>query len=628
MKVETFKSPYAKRWESIRNLNGGLNTFTDAQDIQDTEFADVMNVTFDKGYPTPRKGSMLKWTAPNGETNPLLNLFAARASDGTNYVIAVYAPNFYIRDEVNDQWVKINSTYTPSSTYKALPYGYTNWNAGIGADMLYAGNGTENCIKIPIGIGYVSTLAHSGATSLVLTDSTKLPATGTIVIQSAGGTPIYTTFSANSSNTLTVPSLSADVPAGSIVASQVLSITSSSTTMKPSRIFAVFQQRLIIAGGKGTECTIYASYLASPENFTTGSTFPASFFEVIPDGKGGIIGLDVMGEYLIAEKTDSIHKISIDSNTIAQSSGSTTTITVTITPTVTDVSMGPISQWAKVKKNNILYYASATEGIFSIDPTITGSQTSIAANILSLSIQPTVTSLNFADSRTTSFGQKILWTAKQNVSSDTILVYDLLRKCWSKFNSWLVKDWLTHNSLLYYGSASDGGVYQAFTDLKIDGDVGFPAYVLTKRFDMSQPVLPKTTNKIFVSGYISQNETLKFDVILTTGDKIITIPYQIKGNGKYAVISIPKALAMYMLGLFALGMPRIDVNEVTGFFKAYLAIPSRYGFYTMQLKVYSNVNGTDWGFTGIGFAPSVEQTELKAPQMMVIGSIFDTTNEQ
>jgi hypothetical protein len=107
--MKTEQQSNTPQWLPLRYKETKWNTFYDAQDLADTELSDVQNISYDKGYPSPRKGSKLKWAKPDGETNALLCLFPIRASDGTNYAIACYAPNFYLRDEVNDQWIKINS---------------------------------------------------------------------------------------------------------------------------------------------------------------------------------------------------------------------------------------------------------------------------------------------------------------------------------------------------------------------------------------------------------------------------------------------------------------------------------------------------------------------------------------
>ena len=274
---------------SLRQFGStGWNALDDSQDQKDTDLSDVLNMTYDKGYATPRGGSSLAFDLPSGETNALLNLFAARASDGTNYAIAVYAPNFYFRDDVNGQWVKINNTYTPSSTYQLLPYGYKNWNAGISKDYLYCGNGKEDTVQWKMEVGYVSTLASAGATSLVLSDSTKFSSTGTIVIKTLGGSEVYTTYSANSANTLTVPSLGANVAAGSVVVAQI----ADASTFPKGKIFATFRGGLLIGNFAGGESTISGSKIGDATTWTPGTGASDPFVQVITDGNGGITGMD------------------------------------------------------------------------------------------------------------------------------------------------------------------------------------------------------------------------------------------------------------------------------------------------------------------------------------------------
>ena len=613
MNVEQYVSP-RKEWISLRQIGQGWNAFDDPQDIKDQEIADVQNITFDKGYPAPRKGSTLKWEAPVGETNDLLALFAARTSDGTNYVIACYAPNFYFRDETNDQWVKINSTYTPSATYKGLMYGYTNWNAGIGSDVLYAGNGTEDSIKWQICSAYVATAISGSVTSLVLDDSTKFPATGSIVIQNSGGTPYYTTYSANSSNTLTIPTYAGPVSQGAVVTSQI----EDATTVAKGKIFTKYLGRLIVANQKEGECSLFGSDVGDPETFTPNTNADKAFFEVITDGVGGITGVDSFGEYLIVEKDDSMHKVLL---TTAQDSDGASYKRIDVFPVASDVSMGPVQPWSIIKKNNLLYFATATEGVFQVDPQITGSQMSVDIQVLSQIIKPYIETIDFTNTRTTSFNQKLLWSITSNSVGDGVLVYDLLRKTWTKFTNWNVKDWLVHNKKLHYGSRVDNNIYETFMDAKVDGETPFEAYLTTKKFDFGKGCLPKTTSCVFAAGYISPQEVLFFDVILTTGDKVVTIPYSLSGNGDFVVVQIPQALAMLMLGGWNLGEASLD--STTGLFKVYFSIPSRYGFFTMQIKVHSKVNGTDWGLTGLGFAPWLE---IKHPANMNIGAIGDSTN--
>ena len=699
--IKTEQQPNQASWLPLRYRDTKWNAFYDAQDIGDSDLSDVQNISYDKGYPAPRKGSVLKWSKPDGETNALLSLFPARASDGTNYTIAAYAPNFYFRDETNDQWIKINNLYTPSTTYKSLMYGYKNWNAGISSDVLYLGNGKEYAMKWQMAFNTLATTTAAGDTTIVLNDASKFPnpfignptisiatpavitmashglsvhnkvvftttgalptgitagtvyyvisagltsgafqistsiggsavnTSGTqsgthsvaryspIAIKVSGGSEVYKTYVLKSTNTLTLAST-----VGSIIASGagVVSCIHDAPNVAIGKIFLTYAGRLIVANQVGGECTLAGSAVGSAENFTIDTTATGAFLQIITDGAGGIMGIDNFGEYLLVEKEDSLHKLSV---TTATDSSGASYKRIDVLPVAADIALGPVQPWSRIKKNNLLYFATATEGIYQVNPDITGSQMSVKIDLLSQDIKPYVETLDFSNTRTTSFNQKILWSATGDTTGDTVVVYDITRGAWTKYTNWNVRDWLIHNKKLYYGSRIDNNIYECFTEAKIDNQSPFDAYLITKNFDFGQSALPKTTGVMFVSGYISPAEKLNFDITLTTGDTIITLTYQIDGNGNLAVISIPPALAMSMLGVWTLG--EVVVDKITGIFRAYLAIPARYGFYTLKLKVYSSVNGTDWGFTGIGFAPWME---VKHPATMDLGVISDPTNNQ
>src|ERR1035437_1581035 len=535
------QQPIPPKWISLRNLGStGLNLYDDIQDIKDTDLAESLNMVYDKGYPTPRGGSSLMWSKPVGETNNLLNLFNATASDGTEYAIACYAPNFYFRDETNNQWVLINSTYTPSATYKLLPYGYINWEAGVSKDIFYCGNGTENCIQWNISVGYVSTLASSGATSIVLSDSTKFGSTGTIVIKTLGGSEVYTTFSANvtSTGTLTVPSLGADVAAGSVVCSQI----ASNSAVPKGKIFAINQGRLYVANQKGGESTLYSSAVGDTTTWTPGNIAGNAFFQVIPGGTGGITGLDDFGDYLLIEKKDLMAKLTITITTTNASSYTTNTSqTVQVIPITSGVSSGVLHQFAKIKHGNILFHVTPTEGIRGTAPDSVsqGVLTPVEELFISRPINPFVQTLDFTLSKIMAWNQKILFSCQSNTETDTILVIDLFRSklrrsyleydsvyVWSRFDNWPVQDWLTHNDLPFFGSRIDGNIYQCFTTPKIDNNTPFETNISTKMWDFGVGPLPKTMSKIYVQGYISAAQALNFDVLFNIGGSLQTVTYQ------------------------------------------------------------------------------------------------------
>lgn len=172
----------------IRNPASSLNTLQDPQDIKDTETPDVLNMVFDRGLPEPRLGSFLAFEAPTGETNAFLNSFVFTTSNRLQYLVCAYAPNFYVRDTVNNQWVPINGTYTPPEANNSLIYGNVVWNNGVGDDRGYFGNGTDPTIKWHIALNYVVGDYSASATQITLESAVQFRKTGrSLVIQGTSG---------------------------------------------------------------------------------------------------------------------------------------------------------------------------------------------------------------------------------------------------------------------------------------------------------------------------------------------------------------------------------------------------------------------------------------------------------
>lgn len=621
-------------WLTLRTIGSkGWNVFDNPQDIDEAQVSDVLNVVFDEGNPTPRGGSAILWNVPAGELNAGLCAFPARASDGTNYPIIVYAPNFYLRDEVNDQWVKLNSTYTPSVTYQTLMYGYSNWNAGISKDVLYFGNGKEDTMKWQIAVGYVSVAASMGATSLTLSDATKFPTGGgTVVIQELNQPAIYVAYSAADPATgiLTVSALSGAVGIGACVASQV----ADASAVAKGKIFETYGGRLFVANQAGGESTISASQYNVAENFVTGNNPGDPFVQVITDGNSGISGLNNFGQYLLIEKDNSLSRLTISTS----SSGAANVLSqeIDITPVVSNISSGPVQPWARLKKDNLLYFATETEGIYVINPDVTGYQTSILLDILSKPIKNFTEGLDFSNTRMTSFDQKILITGTSTVTSDVVLVYDILRSdleltkanrnpsegdfVWTKFSGWNVKDWLQHDKKLLFISRIDNCVYETFTDTKMDGNRPYEAYFETKIFDFGLGSVPKTIPRIYVEALIKPAQTLFFDVKMNIGGTLSTTTYAVKGTDGVVTQILPTAMGMLFGGGPTMGGYDYSNQQGNGVLHGYLATPFKYGFFGISVKVYGTMQGSDWAFYAMGFPPYVEH---RGPAELDIKSIVD-----
>lgn len=606
------ENPSKQKFINYRNIGkGGINVYDNAQDIQDVEVADAQNMIFDTGAEV-RPGSSLKWAKPVGETNDLLCLFSARTSNGLQYVIAVYAPNFYFRDEVNNQWIKINQSYTPPIANTALMYSYINWNAGRANDSLYACNGTDSFIKWPIGYSTVSTSITVGASTIVVSDASYFPATGTLVVLESGGTARSFPYTSISTNTITLTSPSAYAIA--IGAGVVLEI-SDKPSMAKGKVLARHQRRLFVANYYGGESNMKYSKTELPEDFTTGTGVTLGGALTLADGNGGITLMTDFGTYLILSKEDNIVRFEFKINATLDAKLDE------ITPLTSDKSMGPINVWSTIKKNKSIYYPTATEGIMMLNPEATGNSTSIGVDIKSKKIQPLYQSLNFTNSRTTTFNNKIIWSCASSSSNDTVLVYDTLRDYWTKINNWNVKDWSLHNSELLFGSRVDNNIYKAFTKNNYtDNDTPYVSYVTSKDYDFGQPSLPKTCMYFYAEGGISSTTTLYFDVTVKQGNRIVTNYYSISGTGSYVGTVIPEAMAMNMLGTPIMGMGSTLDLDNQGVYRVYFAIPIRNGFYTINYKARSKKAGDYWSINGVAFNPELVN---QVPTGMVTGVIGD-----
>ena len=681
-------------FESVRRPASSWNSFDDPQDIADTEASDVLNIVFDRGYATPRGGTLLAFPKPSGETNALLNLLHTQTSDGVEYAMAIYGPNIYVLDDSNSQWISVNGGYVPTNT--TTYYGYQNWCAGRGNDACYFGNGIDATLKWQLGICHLSAPV-AGTNVLPVDSSTRFPPTGTLIIQSGTtnakvsyisnannvftlAAPLATAFPQGSSicfavqnmsvnrtesdNVLTVATLTTDTvlttystigfPNSGTVTLQngvqfatcaYTSITGNTitlsaqvgqvfpvgtnvvysngivTAMPKGRIFAKYQQRLVIANSFGYETTMWYSNVGSPEDFSIDVSPAGGGYDIFYEGSGPITGVLDFGIYLAILKQDTFMRFEF-----VVSADNTTKIDQ-ITPLISDKSMGAayVSGW--MVKNRVLYYVTSTEGIISISPVITGFQTTINLAVLSQKIQPTVLGLNFSNTRVTSLFQKLLFTAATVTANDTVLVYDTLRQYWTKFNNWPVGDWLPFKNALYFGSSQDGSIYKCFDAGNTDNQQPYTSSATTRRFDFGQPSMPKTMTRVYVQGYITPSTNLYCDVMYNEMGQQKTLTYLIAGNNPTAVQPIPEAMAMIMFGLPVFGDDDFRSFSGIGNFRVYLNVPIRLGFYNVQLRFYTNTLASNWSVTGIGFNP---RTEALIPSALCIepnGSVPVPTQE-
>lgn len=163
---------------------GGLNTFDSQKDIDDTEMSSIKNMVFTDGVLQPRGGSLLYLSKPEGETSAPTQMLVATNSLGIDYMIVVYGINFYLADNINKQWIKLNTGFTPATV--GVFYGSSNWNNGSSDDRFYFGNGIDDTMKWIMAVSSLEVAALSADTTITLNNTIAFPASGTIIVVNAG----------------------------------------------------------------------------------------------------------------------------------------------------------------------------------------------------------------------------------------------------------------------------------------------------------------------------------------------------------------------------------------------------------------------------------------------------------
>lgn len=578
----------------------GINSFDDPKDIDDTECTDMLNMVFDNGIVTPRQGTMLYAAKPSVETGAPFQFLTPTDSLGIDYMIVNYGLNFYLW--YNNQWSRLNQVYTPPS--QGLYYGSANWNNGIIDDRFYFGNGFDDTMKWIMAVTTVTAFNPVGGTFILVADNTRFPSTGPIVITNPDGTSYAGVYTSKGGDSLFItPSI--DIQVGATVAMQIQDMGSD---FPKGKVLAKFQNRLVLANSYQAENTLNYSVLGDPEDYTVSTDDTSGGLYVIFKGRGGIINLDDFGEYLVVEKKDIM--LSFSFQYASDNSG----FIVQVTPIISGDSVGPVSNSNSVNYMNTLNYITESEGIVSFSPVTTGSQTSPTLNVISQKIQNYVTqTLDFTNGRATGFDQKLffvnavpLLTDIPSTINNGVLMFDLLRQAWTRFDNWNAADLKPVNEVLYYLSLNDGAVYQCNVDYQ-DAQAGNPfeynSSFTTKRFDNNEPQLLSRGGYAYVQGYINPTTSFFIDVLYNENGYLGKQTYEIDGENVVLVENnLLGGLGAYAFAVPLLGgfnLATMQTQQQPAFFRAYLELSQAYRYSNVQIRCYSQDIGSYWGVNAL-----------------------------
>lgn len=611
---------------------GGLNTINEPSDINDIELANIRNMIFDSGILQPRKGSLLNLAKPTGETSKPFQLLIATTSDGIDYGIANYGTNFYLRDTINNQWIKLNQAYTPATG--GVFYGSVNWNAGIVDDRFYFGDGVTDVMKWIMAVNTLKVTTAASDTTITLDDSTSFPATGSIIIQN-GGTQVILQYSANDTDTgiLTLTgTVGSIINSGVTITTPIQDVANDDSGIPHASVFCLFQGRLFTANSVGAESTIHYSVVGDPEDHSVTSDVDSGGFYTLYKGKGGILGMTDYGTYLTIQKQDVISQFSF--SVASDNSG----FIVQVFPLISGDDIGPVTDSEILQYMNTVYYPTLGAGIVSFNPAQTGTSTGSSINLLSQNINNIVTNdLDFSLSRTAALGQKLYWLCAISTIgtplgvNNLVLMYDLVRaqenstkSAWTLYDNWNAVDIKPINGVLFYLSADDGALYEAYQGYQ-DAVAGQPhpynAYALTKRFNLDSPSTLYRPQFIYIEGIISINTTIYARVLDNENGSLASQAFKILGNNTKITSSFTAGLGRFQLATPLLGGVDLNVlpaNQSTlQFFRVYLEVSQAFRVHNLQMEIFSTAEGSQWGVSRLTIIsqpePSIENALVLSP---------------
>lgn len=441
----------------------------------------------------------------------------------------------------------------------------------------------------------------------------------TLTNEVAGGSFTISTPAVNLFSPSTVSHI---IPKGSTVTVPLIDVPA----IPHGKILATDQTRMYVANGItngiGSQNTFNWSVVDDPEDYTISVSPDTAGFKNIHLGKGGIIGMNFFGQYLVIEKENIMFQW------IIQYSSDLLSVNFSLEPIISGDDIGPVSNSSTLEYMNTLYYPTTKQGIISFSPDTTGSQTSSGVNILSQTIQNLVTeTLDFEFARTAGLGQKLYWTVAlptigiSPAVNNLVISYDLVRaaenetinsgfqiggSAWTVFDNWNAVDIKPVNGVLYYLSANDGAVYQCdvegnYQDAINTTPIPYTAYAESKQINLDAPANQMKPVYLYLEGYITLNTTFYVNALYNEGGSLGSAGYVINGTNSTLVKTIPfGGLARFKLGSPLLG--GVDLETLQSFakplfFRVYIELSQALRPHNFQFQAFSNALGSFWAIS-------------------------------
>jgi hypothetical protein len=477
---------------------------------------------------------------------------------------------------------------TTGTVYYAVPTSYTLPTNGSSGNTL----------------GLAPTLAQAVAGSSINLGGSPSNATVykvyPLTIYNAG-TPTTVLYYNKSGNVI---NLTAAVGTANPIGSTVTSLITDRPGVKKGKVMVNWQARLAIANfSPGGENVLWLSRISEPEDYIIATAdISSGGNQIFQDGFGGIMDLQNFGDFLVVAKQDVIYRFLFIQNQDLSAQFAQ------VTPIISGLGMGPIAPHTAVKALNSVYYPTTSSGFVSLSPVSSGATSSTGLSVISFSINNYIqNNLNFSNTVSTFFRNKLFWTATSTTGANAVMVYDTVRAAWTKFDSWNPSDLFVFNNLMYYMSSFDGGIYQALVGYT-DNSNPYYAYFNTKMNSLGQPGLPKVADAYYVEGYMTQSTTLYADVLYNEKGRLYYETYQLMSNTPGFYFSNVSITALGQTPINQSILDSLEPSQVgqLGIFRGYLSLDNSHAFYAVQVKFYSKDPNSVWFISGHGIAPEYQ----------------------
>lgn len=490
----------------------------------------------------------------------------------------------------------LNQTYeilypglTTGKTMSFIDYNLLTLPSTI-KDGMYCGNGVDGYIFWSKAIG---TVASNDATSITLNESNAVDqgfsaSGGTVIINGTNYT--YSGVSTNKLTGLTaLPTLTVNQGIASVV------------TVDSNLQFNILWEVDGRVWGTNTgTSSLQWSKRGDGSDFTVGVNPDDGGVETVQCGPGGITGIFSLGAggnqtNMFICGNDKVISLTISYPT------STTAIDYQVILKQGD-SVGPTNQAGIVPIGDSIYFVTKHGGVKSVS--LSKAYNGFEFDNITENIRPTIQNGDFSDCRA-SYDEKnrIFVVSFKSTSASTFndtglnieITKDILGNVHNVLGifDWSVGGWFHYQGNWYFGSSNEPNCFKALDGYTRNG-APYTALFTMKRYAFSGPLVQKKMRYIGITGYISDNTTLKFQVDFDYLGSLVHLDGELKGSdNQYIIKPVYNTIGAFTYGTEPIGGTLQGINELN-YFKVYFEFPEDYNFYDIQLTGYSDDLGARW----------------------------------